>query len=81
MGPLTDRLLLRFRYPRHWERVLALDGKVEDHPRPRVQKHFQGQNLVNGMTSRLAGWLLSTCFKMAITDAEFCASLEINLSG
>ena len=33
------------------------------------------------MMLRLAAWLLSTCFKMADTDAEFWASLETNFSG
>ena len=28
------------------------------------------------MTSRLAAWPLSTCFKMAATDAELWASLD-----
>ena len=36
---------------------------------------------VVSMTSRLAAWPLSTCFKMAAADAEFWASLETNFSG
>ena len=32
------------------------------------------------MTSRLAAWQLSTCFKMAAPDAEFWASLDTNFS-
>ena len=47
----------------HEEHVLAQIGKLEDQSLLPVQTRVPGQNLLDGMTSRLAAWPLSTCSK------------------
>ena len=47
------------------------------------QPHFKLSTKIKlvSMTSRLAAWPLSTCFKMAAADAAFWASLGTNFLG
>ena len=81
MFPLTDRLLLRFRYLQHYEHVLAQIGQLEDpgitsSTNTRARTKSLGRNDVT-----LSGLAVEHLFKMAATDAEFWASLEANFSG
>ena len=49
----------------------AQNGKVDDQPWPRVQTRLPGQNLLDGRTSRLAAWRLSTCSKWRLPMLNF----------